>query len=52
MRAFEVLFTGHKEKAWYKITIALIACAVIYTALASMITFYNQGIHWLGFKPD
>ena len=52
MRAFEVLFTAHKDKAWYRLTVALIAGAVIYTALASMVTFYHQGIHWLGFKPD
>ena len=52
MRAFEVLFSGYRNKGWYKWTIALIAVAVIYTALASMVTFYHEGIHWLGFKPD
>ncbi len=52
MRAFEVLFAGHKDRAWYRLILALIAGAVLYIALASMATFYHQGIHWLGFKPD
>ena len=51
MRAFEVTFSGKKETSWYKRSIAGIGCAVLYTAVASMICFYFNGIHLLGFDP-
>ena len=51
MRAFEVIFSGHKEKTWYKQAIVVIGCAVLYTTVASMISFYFNGIHLLGFDP-
>ena len=51
MRAFEVIFSGEKDQAWYKRTIAVVACAVLYTSVASMIWFYNNGLHLLGFDP-
>jgi hypothetical protein len=51
MRAFEVLFADHGDKPWYKLTIRIIACAVLYTAVASMIWFYFEGLHLLGFDP-
>ena len=51
MRAFEVLCAGQKEKLWYRRTIAVIACAVLYTSVAAMVYFYFNGIHLLGFDP-
>jgi len=51
MRAFEVLFTRQKEKTWYKGVIGVIAVAVMYTAVASMIWFYRNDLHLLGFDP-
>jgi uncharacterized membrane protein len=51
MRAFEVLFSDQKDKRWYRTTIRVIACAVLYTAIASMIGFYCSGPHLLGFDP-
>ncbi len=51
MRAFEVILSGQKDSAWYKRTIMVIGCAVLYTAVASMIWFYFNGIHLLGFDP-
>jgi hypothetical protein len=51
MRAFEVLFADRRDKTWYKLTIRIIACAVLYTAAASMVWFYFEGLHLLGFDP-
>jgi len=51
MRAFEVLFAAQGDKPWYKLTIRIIAFAVLYTAVASMIWFYFEGLHLLGFDP-
>jgi hypothetical protein len=51
MRAFEVLFADQGDKPWYKSTVRIIACAVLYTAVASMIWFYFEGLHLLGFDP-
>ena len=51
MRAFEVIFSDQKDTQWYKKTIRTIGCAVLYTAIASMIVFYFNGIHLLGFDP-
>jgi hypothetical protein len=51
MRAFEVLFVDHKDRKWYKLTIKIIAIAVLYSAFASMIFFYFNKVHLLGFDP-
>jgi hypothetical protein len=51
MRAFEVIFSDQKETQWYKLTIRIIGCAVLYTAIAAMIWFYFNGVHLLGFDP-
>jgi len=51
MRAFEVIFSAQKEETWYKRTIIVIGCAVLYTAVAAMIWFHFNGIHLLGFDP-
>lgn len=51
MRAFEVIFSDRKDRRWYKIAIRIVACAVLYTAVASMIWFYFQNLHLLGFDP-
>jgi hypothetical protein len=51
MRAFEVAFAGQKDKVWYRRSITVLACAVLYTSVASMIWFYFNGIHLLGFDP-
>jgi len=51
MRAFEVLFSGAKDKAWYGWTIKAVACAVLYTSVASMIWFYSNRVWMLGFDP-
>jgi len=51
MRAFEVIFSDQKETPGYKKTIRVIGCAVLYTAIASMIWFYFHGVHLLGFDP-
>lgn len=52
MRAFEVLCSGQKDRVWYRRTIQVIACAVLYTSVASMIGFYCKGLPWLGFDPQ
>jgi hypothetical protein len=51
MRAFEVLFAGQKGKAWYKGVIGVVAVAVMYAAAATMIWFYRNDLHLLGFDP-
>ena len=51
MRAFEVLFADQKDEPWCRIAIKIIACAVIYTAIAAMTWFYVNGLHLLGFDP-
>ena len=51
MRAFEVIFADQKKTVWYNRTIRIIGCVVLYTAVASMIWFYFEGIHLLGFDP-
>ena len=52
MRAFEVIFSGKKDTVWYKRIIAVIGILVMYTAIASMLLFYFNGLHLLGFNPD
>ena len=52
MRAFEVIFSDQKGAQWYKKTIRIIGCVVLYTAIAAMFFFYFEGIHLLGFDPD
>ena len=51
MRAFEVIFAREKEKPWCRAATTVIACAVLYTAVASMIWFYFNDLHLLGFDP-
>ena len=51
MRAFETMFAGQKDTVWCKTTIKIIACAVLYASVASMIGFYFGGLHLLGFDP-
>jgi len=51
MRAFEVLFSAHKDQQWYRVAIRVIACGVLYAGAASMIGFYFSGLHPLGFDP-
>jgi hypothetical protein len=51
MRAAEVLLSDKKEETWYKWTMRIIACGVIYTSVASMLWFYFEGLHLLGFDP-
>jgi len=51
MRAFEVIFSTQKDKRWYGRTMTVIGCVVLYTAVASMIWFYCNGVHLLGFDP-
>ena len=51
MRAFEVMFADRKDSLWYRRTIRVVACAVLYAALASMLWFYFNGLHLLGFDP-
>ena len=51
MRAFEVIFSGQKDKLWYRRALPVIAIAVLYTSVASMIWFYFNGLHLLGFDP-
>jgi hypothetical protein len=52
MRAFEVIFSDQKDTRWYRRTIRIIGCVVLYTATAAMIFFYFEGVHLLGFDPD
>jgi hypothetical protein len=51
MRAFEVIFADQKKQLWYNRTIRIIGYVVLYTAIASMIWFYFEKIHLLGFDP-
>ena len=51
MRAFEVIFADQKEKSWCRMTIKVVGVAVLYTAMASMIWFYYNDVHLLGFDP-
>jgi len=51
MRATEVLLADKKDEMWYKWLIRIIACGVIYTSIASMLWFYFEGLHLLGFDP-
>jgi hypothetical protein len=49
MRAFEVIFSGQKEKRWYRYTLRIIGILVLYTAVAAMLIFYFEKLHLLGF---
>lgn len=49
MRAFEVIFSGQKEKQWYRYTSRIIGILVIYTAIAAMLIFYFENLRLLGF---
>jgi hypothetical protein len=51
MRATEVLLADKRDEMWYKWAIRIIACGVIYTSVASMLWFYFEGLHLLGFDP-
>ena len=51
MRAFEVIFADQREAVWCRNTVRLIGCLVLYTSVASMVWFYFNGIHLLGFDP-
>ena len=51
MRAFEVVFSEQKNAPWYKKTIRIVGCAVLYSAVAAMIWFYFNGLRLLGFDP-
>ena len=51
MRAFEVLFSAQKDQRWYRLTIRIIACGVLYAGAAAMLGFYFTGWHPLGFDP-
>ena len=50
MRAFEVIFSGQKEKRWYRYTSRIIGILVIYTAIAAMLIFYFEKLRLLGFE--
>jgi hypothetical protein len=52
MRAFEMIFSSKKDTGWYRRTIAVIGILVMYTAIASMLLFYFNGLHLLGFDPE
>ena len=52
MRAFEVLFADQRDRPWYQKTIRVIACVVLYTGIASVVWFYFNGLHLLGFDPN
>jgi hypothetical protein len=49
MRAFEVIFSGQKEKRWYRYTSTIIGILVIYTAIVTMLIFYFENLRLLGF---
>ena len=51
MRALEVLFAEQKSKGWCRWLMRIIACAVLYAAVAAMLGFYVDGAHLLGFDP-
>lgn len=51
MRAFEVIFADQREAHWYKRTLRIIGCAVLYAAIATMVLCYFNEIHLLGFDP-
>ena len=51
MRAFEVVFSGQKNKTWYKRTLFVIGLFVMYAALAAMLFFYLGDVRFLGFTP-
>jgi hypothetical protein len=46
-----VIFADRKKAIWYGRTIRIIGCVVLYTAVASMICAYFEGIRLLGFNP-
>ena len=50
MRAFEVIFSGQKEKRWYRYTSRIIGILVIYTAIVTMLIFYFENLRLLGFS--
>jgi len=50
MRAFEVIFSGQKEKQWYRYTSRIIGVLVLYTAVAAMLIFYFEKLRLLGFE--
>jgi hypothetical protein len=49
MRAFEVIFSGQKEKRWYRYTSRIIGILVLYTAIVTMLIFYFENLRLLGF---
>ena len=51
MRSIEVLFADQKDTVWFKRLIKVVACVVLYTAIASMLWFYFNKLLLLGFDP-
>ena len=51
MRSLEVIFMDRKDDVWFKRSIKVVACAVLYTAIASMLWFYFNHLLLLGFDP-
>ena len=50
MRAFEVIFSGQKEKRWYRYASRIIGILVLYTAIAALLIFYFEKARLLGFE--
>jgi hypothetical protein len=50
MRAFEVIFSEHQKKRWYKNASRIIGVIVLYTAIAAMLVFYFEKLRLLGFE--
>jgi hypothetical protein len=51
MRGARVLLEDYKAKRWYKILMAVLALAVIYAGISSLIVWYKE-LPLLGFSPS
>jgi len=50
MRGLQVLFVEYLDQMWYKVVIKSVTVAMLYTALASLVVWYEK-VNLLGFDP-
>ena len=52
MRGLQVLLEQHNQKQWYKNLIGTWTVFTRYSAVASLIVFYNEDLNLLGFSAS
>ena len=52
MRGLQVLLEQHNQKLWYKNLTGTWTVLTLYSAVASLIVFYNEDLNLLGFSAS